>query len=70
MDKKRKITLILGDCKGCEACLALAPEVFTWDESSLKPRLLVEWVPEDQAQELISHCPDDCIEYDDEEPVA
>jgi len=66
MDKLRKITLLLGDCHGCEACVALAPEVVVIDEATGKPRLVQDEVPEQLAQELIAYCPDDCIEYDDE----
>lgn len=66
MEKMRKISLLLGGCKNCEACIALAPEAFAWDENTGKPRLVQEWVTETQAQELIAYCPEDCIEYDDE----
>ncbi|AGW13901.1 ferredoxin [Megalodesulfovibrio gigas] len=63
----RRITMDLGDCSACEACTSLAPDVFGWDENTERPRLLKELVPQDQAQEVISFCPQDCISFDDEE---
>jgi ferredoxin len=55
-----------GGCKGCMACVEIAPHVFGWDEDLDVPFLKVDRVPEDLARELVSYCPDDCIEMEDD----
>lgn len=67
MTKTRKISVSWCGCKGCEVCSEAAPEYIGWDADNERPILLNEDVPEDVAQMLISYCPKDCIEHEDEE---
>ena len=61
----RRIGLYVGGCKACEACVSLAPECFAMDEDTGKPKLVCDTLEEGLAREVISCCPEDCIEFDE-----
>lgn len=63
----RRITFQMGDCKLCMACVELAPEMFELDEDTGVLTLLKDVGDADICQDLVAFCPEDCIEYDDEE---
>ena len=64
MNHKRIITLDLGECSGCQACVELSSRCFGRDENMDKPVLVQCEVTDEEALELISYCPQDCIAFD------
>ncbi|MBG0776716.1 MAG: ferredoxin [Desulfovibrionaceae bacterium] len=62
-----RISLSLGGCKGCEACVSLEPECFEWNEDTERPVLKRDCLDREAAQQLVSYCPKDCISIEDDE---
>lgn len=62
----KKVPVIdLGDCRDCDACLAICPAVFRKnDDTGLVEVADLPEYPEDQVDEAIAVCPEDCIAWD------
>ncbi|WP_084448686.1 ferredoxin [Desulfovibrio inopinatus] len=52
-------------CHSCGACCEIAPDLFTLDEHG-ECVCLAQSGPRDRVWEAATHCPNDCIELDDE----
>lgn len=54
------------ECIGCESCVEIAPDVFTFNETTGKASVVnIEGAPEDVIQEAIDTCPTQCIHWED-----
>ena len=53
------------ECIGCESCVEIAPDVFTFNETTGKASVVnTEGAPEDVIQEAIDICPTQCIHWE------
>jgi len=56
-------------CSRCEACIAVCPEVFRFNEAtSLIEVAELDCYPEGCVDEAIKDCPDDCIVWEEQYP--
>ena len=60
-DNKADLELDLEPCSGCQACVEMCPEVFSWDEDLERPILKASSGPRDQVLQVAAFCPKDCI---------
>jgi ferredoxin len=51
-------------CRGCEACVELAPEVFGFDPHAEVATVKSPTCTQAQAREAAVYCPEDCIEWE------
>lgn len=58
----KEVTIDQEECIGCEACVELCPEVFSFDSDEEKASV-IEGAGGDQAcvEEAIASCPAECI---------
>lgn len=49
------------ECIGCESCVELCPEVFEFDEDSVKAKVIKPKADDDCVDEAIETCPVECI---------
>lgn len=63
----RRPVVDLGACTGCESCLVVAPEVFSWQPAGgyLEVAELPAY-PEAAVDEAIRLCPARCLAWEDE----
>jgi len=53
------------DCTGCETCVELCEDVFTFNEDEEKAEVILpEGGPEDCIEEAIQSCPVECIRWE------
>lgn len=67
----KKIPVIdLRDCRDCDACLEICPAVFQKNDNTglIEVADLPEY-PEEQVNEAIAICPEDCIAWEEEVPI-
>lgn len=63
----KKVIIVEEECIGCETCVELCPEVFSFDEEIEKARVIKETGgPEEEIQEAIDSCPVECIHWEEE----
>lgn len=54
------------ECIGCESCVGICPEVFSFDESQGKAQVYnPDGAPEEKIQEAIDTCPVQCIHWEE-----
>jgi ferredoxin len=54
------------ECIGCESCVGICPEVFSFDDSAGKARVSnPDGAPEEKIQEAIDTCPVQCIHWEE-----
>ncbi|MEF2229359.1 MAG: ferredoxin [Pseudodesulfovibrio sp.] len=65
--KYREVAIELGDCRGCQGCIDLNPDVFEWDETLDMPYVCRSRVTEDEVRDIMNTCPEGCIVFVDDE---
>lgn len=61
----REVAIELGGCRACQGCTELNPDVFQWDDLTDRPFVVRSEVTEDEVQDIINCCPEDCIVFVD-----
>jgi ferredoxin len=63
----KRVVIETDECVGCQTCVELCPQVFSFDEASEKAQVIQpEGGPEDCIEEAISSCPVECIKWEEE----
>lgn len=57
----REVAIELGDCRSCMGCIDLNPDIFEWDDVLDMPYVCRSKVTEEEVQDIINCCPEDCI---------
>jgi ferredoxin len=61
-----KVTIDQDACSGCQTCVEICPDVFAFDEDTETAYVkMEEGGPEDEIQEAIDTCPEECIFWED-----
>lgn len=61
----REVAIELGDCRQCQGCTDLNPDVFEWDEVLDMPYVCRSQVTEEEVRDIMNTCPEDCIVFVD-----
>ena len=62
----KRVIIDADECIGCESCVELCAEVFTFNEAEeIAEVILPEGGPEDCIEEAIDTCPGDCIFWEE-----
>ena len=60
-----KIPVIdLSDCNLCGSCVEVCPDVFRFNEAGFVEVIERDAYPEDDVNEAIKYCPEDCIYWE------
>lgn len=62
----REVAIELGDCRSCQGCIDLNPDVFEWDEALDMPYVCRSRVTEDEVRDIMNTCPEGCIVFVDD----
>jgi len=57
----REVAIELGECRSCQGCIDMNPDIFKWDEVLDMPYVCRSKVTEAEVQDIINCCPEDCI---------
>ncbi|MBT8364964.1 MAG: ferredoxin [Deltaproteobacteria bacterium] len=61
----KKVVIDADECIGCESCVELCSEVFTFNEEEEKAEVIMaEGGPEDCIEEAMDTCPVECIYWE------
>ena len=61
----KKVYIETEECIGCESCVALCPDVFSFDDGAGKAKVILpEGGSEDCIDEAIETCPVECIHWE------
>ncbi len=60
----KKPVVDIGLCTLCEGCLEMAPTVFMMNDASYIEVADLDVYPEDEVNDAIKYCPEDCIEWE------
>ena len=63
--KTREIAIELGDCRLCQGCIDMNPDVFEWDDALDMPYVCRSKVTEDEVRDIMNSCPVQCIVFVD-----
>ncbi|MEE4608544.1 MAG: ferredoxin [Desulfobacteraceae bacterium] len=55
----------LGACSLCEGCIAVCPSVFRLNDAGFIEVVELDDYPQDEVNEAIKNCPEDCIEWEE-----
>ena len=55
----------LSDCVRCEICVAVSPSVFSLNEAGFIEIAELNAYPEEEVDDAIKNCPEDCIYWMD-----
>jgi ferredoxin len=62
----KKVIIDAEECIGCESCVELCAEVFTFNEAEEKAEVILpEGGPEDCIEEAMDTCPVECIHWEE-----
>lgn len=61
----REVAIELGDCRSCQGCIDLNPDVFEWDEALDMPFVCRSKVTEEEVRDIMNTCPEGCIIFVD-----
>jgi ferredoxin len=56
----------LADCSRCAACVDAYPHLFRMSDAGFIEVIGRDTYPEDDVEEAIKYCPEDCIHWEDE----
>lgn len=63
----KRVVIETEECMGCEACVELCSDVFSFNEAEEKAEvILAEGGPEDCIEEAIGSCPAECIHWEED----
>ena len=63
----KQVVIDTEECKGCETCVELCPDVFAMNEAEeVAEVILEEGGPEDCIEEAIDSCPVECIHWEED----
>ena len=62
----REVAIELGDCRSCQGCIDLNPDVFEWDDALDMPYVSRSRVTEDEVRDIMNTCPEGCIVFVDD----
>lgn len=63
--KMREVAIELGDCRSCQGCIDLNPDVFEWDDVLDMPFVCRSKVSEEEVRDIMNTCPEGCIVFVD-----
>jgi len=61
----REVAIELGDCRSCQGCIDMNPDVFEWDEVLDMPFVTRSKVTETEIRDIMNCCPEECIVFVD-----
>lgn len=61
----REVAIELGDCRSCQGCIEMNPDIFEWDEMLDMPFVCRSKVTEEEVQDIVNCCPEGCIIFVD-----
>jgi ferredoxin len=62
----KRVVIDADECVGCQTCVELCPDVFTFNDASEKAEVVKEeGGPEDCIEEAMSSCPVECIKWEE-----
>ncbi len=61
----RKPVVDIGQCSLCEGCIEVCPSVFAMNDMGYVEVLERDVYPEDEVEEAIKYCPEDCIGWEE-----
>ncbi|MGB5988087.1 MAG: ferredoxin [Desulfobacterales bacterium] len=62
----KKPVVDLAECNRCGACVEAYPEIFRMNEAGFVEVIEMDAYPQDQVDEAIKYCPEDCIYWEEE----
>ena len=63
----KSVVIDADECIGCESCVELCPDVFTFNEAEEKAEVIMpEGGPEDCIEEAMDACPVECIHWEED----
>jgi ferredoxin len=63
----KTVVIDADECIGCESCVELCPEVFSFNEEEEKAEVIMpEGGPEDCIEESMDTCPVECIHWEED----
>jgi ferredoxin len=63
----KKVVIDAEECIGCESCVELCAEVFSFNEEEEKAEVIMpEGGPEDCIEEAMDICPVECIHWEED----
>ena len=60
----KKPSVDIGRCTLCEGCIEMAPSVFGLNDAGYIEVADLEAYPEDEVDDAIKYCPEDCIAWE------
>jgi ferredoxin len=61
----RRPAVDIGVCTLCEGCIDLCPAVFRVNDAGFVEVIELAHYPNDEVDEAIKYCPEDCITWED-----
>ena len=61
----KKPVVDIGQCTLCEGCFEMAPTVFMLSDAGYVEVADLEVYPEDEVNDAIKYCPEDCISWEE-----
>jgi ferredoxin len=63
----KRVVIDSEECVGCQTCVELCPDVFSFNDASEKAEVIKEeGGPEDCIEEAMSSCPVECIKWEED----
>ncbi len=63
----KKVRIDEDECIGCESCVEICPDVFTFNDDTDKAEVIDENLAEEECvDEAVASCPSECIFVDEE----
>ncbi len=67
LEMGKSVIIDADECIGCESCVELCSEVFTFNEEEEKAEVIMpEGGPEDCIEEAMDTCPVECIHWEED----
>jgi len=63
--QEREVAIELGDCRSCQGCVEMNPDIFEWDEVLDMPFVCRSKVTEEEVRDIVNCCPEQCIVFVD-----